>query len=175
MGYLYGQYEEYNGVPLGIKATVLAIYEPPQISNKDSVELLEDSRGSAMESLAGWLGIRRVGWIFTDLEASLESGKVRYKRNMHTFFLSAEECIMAANFQNKHPNLCKLGSLGKFGSKFVTVCVSGNQDDEIEMRGYQVIIFVFIRILNRFIVGQRNTIKYREWRLVVTSHRYMYL
>ncbi|KAI6656894.1 Nuclear protein localization protein 4-like protein isoform X1 [Oopsacas minuta] len=138
IGYLYGQYEEYNGVPLGIKATVLAIYEPPQISTRDSVELLEDSRESVVESLADWLGIRRVGWIFTDLEASLESGKVHYKRHMHTFFLSAEECIMAANFQNKHPNLCKLASMGKFGSKFVTVCVEGNQDNEIEMRGYQV-------------------------------------
>ena len=138
MGYLYGQYEEYSGVPLGIKATVLAIYEPPQISGKESVELLEDSREQVVESLAEWLGIRRVGWIFTDLEASAESGKVHYKRHMHTFFLSAEECIMGANFQNKHPNLCKLASMGKFGSKFVTVCVGGNQDNEIEMRGYQV-------------------------------------
>ena len=143
VGYLYGQYEEHNGVPLGIKATVLAIYEPPQISGKDSVELLEDSRESVVESLAVWLGIRRVGWIFTDLEAALESGRVHYKRHMHTFFLSAEECIMAANFQNKHPNLCKLASMGKFGSKFVTVCVGGNQDSEIEMRGYQVQIYNF--------------------------------
>ena len=40
-------------------------------------------------------------------------------------FLSAEECIMAAHFQNKHQNPCKMSKEGKFGSKFVTVIVTG--------------------------------------------------
>ena len=39
--------------------------------------------------------------------------------------LSAEECIMAAHLQNKHPNPCCLATNGTFGSKFVTVVVSG--------------------------------------------------
>ena len=32
---------------------------------------------------------------------------------------------MAADFQSKHPNPCKLSSEGHFGSKFVTVVVTG--------------------------------------------------
>lgn len=44
-------------------------------------------------------------------------------QNSH--FLSAQECIMAADFQNKYTNPCKLSPDGHFGSKFVTVVVTG--------------------------------------------------
>lgn len=32
---------------------------------------------------------------------------------------------MAGHYQNQHPNACRHASSGYFGSKFVTVCVTG--------------------------------------------------
>lgn len=45
---------------------------------------------------------------------------------------------MAADFQNQFPNPCNLSRTGYFGSKFVTVCVSGNETNQISLKGYQV-------------------------------------
>ena len=58
--------------------------------------------------------------------------------SQHTHLLSAEECIMAADFQNTHPNPCRLAKSKYFGSKFVTVCVSGNESKQVDLSGYQV-------------------------------------
>lgn len=126
MGFLYGSYEVNNDVPLGIRAHVAAIYEPPQESTRNSIKLLVDERADEIDDIATKLGLQKVGWIFTDLIADNAAlGTVKHIRGIETHFLTAQECIMAGHLQNQHPNVCKYSSNGTFGSKFVTVCVTG--------------------------------------------------
>lgn len=139
IGYLYGRYEYYKDVPLGIRATVAAIYEPPQESTRDMVRILADGQEAVVDDIAKQLGLTCIGWIFTDLITDdVTKGTVKYFRNSTSHFLSAQECIMAGDFQNHHPNPCKLSPEGYFGSKFVTVCVTGDVDNKVHMEGYQV-------------------------------------
>ncbi|XP_035864977.1 nuclear protein localization protein 4 homolog [Phyllostomus discolor] len=126
-------------LPLGIRAEVAAIYEPPQVGTQNSLELLEDPRAEVVDEIAAKLGLRKVGWIFTDLVSEdTRKGTVRYSRNKDTYFLSAEECITAGDFQNKHPNVCRLSPDGHFGSKFVTAVATGGPDNQVHFEGYQV-------------------------------------
>ena len=71
---------------MGIKAVVCAIYEPPQVlqiynkkqtknellqeSSKDTLRILPDPNDEIVEEAAAKMGLRKVGWIFTDLVAS---------------------------------------------------------------------------------------------------------
>ncbi|XP_034939345.1 nuclear protein localization protein 4 homolog isoform X2 [Chelonus insularis] len=139
LGYLYGRYEVHSDVPLGIRAVVAAIYEPPQESTRDSIVLLTDEREALVEELAQKLDLRRVGWIFTDLIAEdVKKGTVKHVRNIQSHFLSADECMMAGHLQNQHPNPCRFSPSGFFGSRFVTVCVTGDEKNQVHMEGYQV-------------------------------------
>lgn len=132
MGFLYGTYEAHSDVPLGIRARVSAIYEPPQESSRDSIQLLNDEHAKEVDDLAGVLGLSKVGWIFTDLISDdAVAGTVKPVRGIDTHFLTAQECILAANLQNQHKNACKYATNGSFGSKFVTVCVTGESSNEI--------------------------------------------
>ncbi|XP_008996146.1 nuclear protein localization protein 4 homolog isoform X8 [Callithrix jacchus] len=138
-GFLYGRYTEHKDIPLGIRAEVAAIYEPPQIGTQNSLELLEDPKAEVVDEIAAKLGLRKVGWIFTDLVSEdTRKGTVRYSRNKDTYFLSSEECITAGDFQNKHPNMCRLSPDGHFGSKFVTAVATGGPDNQVHFEGYQV-------------------------------------
>lgn len=139
IGMLFGTYEVHPDVPLGIRARVAAIYEPPQESNRDSIRLLEDENAAEIDELAKQLGLQRVGWIFTDLLAeNAAAGTVKHVRGIKTHFLTAHECILAGHLQNKYPNRCKYASKGLFGSKFVTVCVTGDDKKQVHMEGYAV-------------------------------------
>lgn len=39
MGYLYGRYTEHKDIPLGLRAEVAAIYEPPQVRDSDLTQI----------------------------------------------------------------------------------------------------------------------------------------
>lgn len=80
IGYLYGRVDDHREVvPLGMKATVAAIYEPPQESSRDQVKLLPDERQVVVDEVARSLGLRRVGWIFTDLVTEdIQKGTVSF-------------------------------------------------------------------------------------------------
>uniref|UniRef100_A0AAX7TW01 NPL4 homolog, ubiquitin recognition factor n=1 Tax=Astatotilapia calliptera TaxID=8154 RepID=A0AAX7TW01_ASTCA len=139
MGYLYGRYTEHTDIPLGIRAEVAAIYEPPQNATQNSLELLDDPKAAAVDEIAAKLGMCKVGWIFTDLlSEDTRIGTVRYSRNSDSYYLSAEECITAGYFQNEHSNPCRLSRDGHFGSKFVTVVATGGPDNQVHFEGYQV-------------------------------------
>ena len=86
------------------------------------------------------LGLTCVGWIFTDLiiEDARQGTVKNFRGNSDTYFLTADECIMAGHFQNVHKNVSKYSSENFFGSKFVTVVVTGDAENQIQFQGYQV-------------------------------------
>lgn len=141
VGFLYGRYESYENVPLGIRAVVTAIYEPPQSSGESSVELhLPDPNESRIHALAKKLNLKCIGWMFTDLvmDDSRKGTVKHFRGSSNSFFLSSEECITAAYFQNIHKNFTRFSRDGFFGSKFVTVVVTGDATNQIHFEGYQV-------------------------------------
>jgi nuclear protein localization protein 4 homolog len=89
---------------------------------------MPDPNQEKLKHLTKKLGLKCVGWIFTDLIMDdARQGTVKHFRgNADTFFLSAEECITAGYFQNIYKNYTKFCSEGYFGSKFVTIVVTGN-------------------------------------------------
>ncbi|RLV96254.1 Nuclear protein localization protein 4 [Spathaspora sp. JA1] len=140
-GYLYGRYEPFDKVPLGIKAVVESIYEPPQVGEIDGVTLLDWDNEQQVDLIAEKLGLSKVGFTFTDLtDSGNKDGTVLCKRHKDSYFLTNLECIMAARFQHKYPNVSKYSSKGKFSSKFVSCVISGGLLGEIEPRSYQVSI-----------------------------------
>jgi nuclear protein localization protein 4 homolog len=139
-GYLYGRYEPYLEVPLGIKAVVSAIYEPPQERHEEGVALISpDPDEERVEAISDLLGLRRVGMIYTDLQDDgMGRGKVAHKRGADTYFLSCAELLFSAFMQHHYPSPCKYSSSGKFCSKFITIVVSGDERGDVSLEAYQV-------------------------------------
>lgn len=144
-GYLLGRYEPYEVVPMGIKAVIEAIHEPPQEPLADGVTVgfpWEDEQ--RVERLAAACGLKVVGVIYTDLtadrstEKATQTGKVLYKRHINSFFLSSLEILFSANLQRSHPAPSRFSSSGTFSSKFLTCVLSGDSEGGIAVAAYQV-------------------------------------
>ncbi|OLL23421.1 Nuclear protein localization protein 4 [Neolecta irregularis DAH-3] len=137
-GFLYGRYEPYDKVPLGIKAVVETIYEPPQRNETDGLQIhLPWENENAIDSIAQSCGLTKVGMIWSDLTDAGDS-KVVCKRHIDSYFLSSLEAVFSAKMQNSHKNVSRMSETGYFGSKFVSVVISGNLEGGIEMSAYQI-------------------------------------
>ncbi|KAF8624850.1 hypothetical protein AX15_005730 [Amanita polypyramis BW_CC] len=141
-GWLIGHYETYDKVPMGVKAIVEAIYEPPQQGEVDGLTLgwpwEEESRIRKLAASAS-VPLTVVGYVFTDLTPTTEDKtKNVYKRHPHSFYLSSLEAIFAAKLQKDNPIPSRSSPTGQFGSRLVTAVLTATEDGQVDVAAYQV-------------------------------------
>lgn len=141
-GWLIGHYEPYDKVPMGIKAVVEAICEPPQQGELDGLTLgwpWGDEKRIKDISSAASTPLSIVGYVFTDLDPTEEDRtKNVYKRHKDSFYLSSLEAIFAATVQKQHPVASKSSPTGQFASRLVTAVLTATEDGQVDVSAYQV-------------------------------------
>jgi len=140
IGFCYGKYEiaDQGKFPLGITAKIMCIYEPPQKNFTNKIDFSNDNdieQMNKVHNLATKMGLERIGWIFSDLLAA-ENSLVKNLRNKDTHLITAQEILTAASFQLQHPNTCRMSD-NFYGSKFVTLIATGDENKQISFNGYQ--------------------------------------
>jgi nuclear protein localization family protein 4 len=141
-GWLIGRYEPYEKVPMGIKAVVEAVYEPPQEGELDGLTLgipwEDEPRIRELAKMAS-TPLSIVGYIFTDLDPDPEDRtKSIYKRHPQSFFVSSLEAIFAATVQKANPTPSRSSPTGVFGSRIVTAILTATEDGNVDISAYQV-------------------------------------
>ncbi|GBE78439.1 polyubiquitin-tagged protein recognition complex Npl4 component [Sparassis latifolia] len=141
-GWLIGRYEPYDEVPMGVKAVVEAIHEPPQEGELDGLSLglpWEDEPRIRALAQSASPPLTVVGYIFTDLDPTPEDRtKNVYKRHPQSFYLSSLEAIFAAHVQRANPTSSRASPSGLFASRMVTAVLTGTADGAIDVSAYQV-------------------------------------
>ncbi|KAF9481681.1 polyubiquitin-tagged protein recognition complex, Npl4 component [Pholiota conissans] len=141
-GWLLGRYEPYDKVPMGVKAVVEAIYEPPQQGELDGLTLgwpWEDEARIRHLSAEAATPLTVVGYVFTDLDPTPDDRtKNVYKRHPQSFFLSSLEAIFAATLQKGNPTPSKSSPTGQFASRLVTAVLTATEDGQVDVSAYQV-------------------------------------
>lgn len=141
-GWLVGRYEPYDKVPMGVKAVVEAIHEPPQQGELDGLTLglpWEDEPRIRTLGAAAAAPLTIVGYIFTDLDPTPEDRtKNVYKRHPGSFFLSSLEAIFAATMQKENPTASRSSPTGQFASRLVTAVLTATADGQVDVAAYQV-------------------------------------
>ena len=141
-GWLIGRYEPYDEVPMGVKAVVEAIHEPPQEGELDGLSLelpwADEPRIRALAASAS-TPLTIVGFIFTDLDPTAEDRtKNVYKRHPGSFFLSSLEVLFAAHLQAQNRTPSRSSPSGHFASRLVTAVLTGTVDGAVDVAAYQV-------------------------------------
>lgn len=117
-----------------------------QTSSKVHIQFSQEKDGLSLTDLADKIasaaGLKRIGWIFTDIERDAHvKDRFLVKRHAGTYFLKPNELALAAHLQSEFPSRCDFSESGYAGSKFCTVVLSGDVTqavNNIEPRVYQV-------------------------------------
>jgi nuclear protein localization family protein 4 len=136
-GFLFGRYVPHKDIPLGITAVVEAVYEPPQRNTAAGMQLEPDENEAAVCAQAALLGLHMIGFAWTSIE--VVGGKIIKSRDLDkTFLASSAEMMQAALFQNEHRSACSHSMTGWYGSKWVSVLITGTADNSIAPIVFQV-------------------------------------